>query len=109
MTTNKSIPHTPRQRAVVLFSDHPRMTRERLVEALTGIGPNHPAWHAVRQLLCDHWTGWNEASLATSNAGTPIQSHACGAQSGLAELLADLDELMERAVEVLESDGDVEP
>ena len=80
------------------------MDREKLAEALTGLGPNHPAWHAMRQLLADHWTGWNESSLAAVNAGTAIQGHACGAQAGLAELMADLDELMERAVEILEGE-----
>ena len=96
------IPTKRRQRAVVIFSEEPRLSRQQAIEALTGLGPRHPAWRAMRQLITDHWSGWNESSLTAANAGTPQQTHACGAEAGLAEVIADMDELMERAVKILE-------
>lgn len=102
MATTKS------PKAVVLFDELPPLSRDQLVEALTGIGRRHPAWRAVRQVLCDNLTGWHQSSLAPQNAGTPTQGHACGAQAGLVDALSDLDELMNEAVQKLEGE-EVEP
>lgn len=100
------MPTQPKPRTVVIFDNLPPLSRNELVEALTGIGPKHPAWRAMRQVMCDHLASWHQTSLAVQNAGTAVQDHACGAQAGIAEALGELDELMQAAVEQLEGEDE---
>jgi hypothetical protein len=70
-----------------------RQVREDRRRAIGAMGARHPGFRAIRALLCDELALRHADSLSPASAGTPWQVHQCGAQDGLAAVIAELDEL----------------